>query len=182
MSPTNLLVPIEVFTATYRVVGQVRIRSTGLWALIHDRTTDYLEIYNAQLASLVRPQTILATYQVLSIAKVGIHALVAQKPAHLGPSVIPRDYQGKRAYTVWGVTQVFEMQGTFYWRGPFSSAAVLSDHKDAFLPLFDAYLRTAVLPTLKLKAPALLANRNKIDLFAPLSARARASEEEEKNG
>ncbi len=175
MSPTEYFVPIDVFTATYRVVGKARISSAGLWALVHDKTTDYLEVYEAHLANLVRPKTLLATYQVLSIAKVGIHAIVVQQPAHLGPAALPRPNGGKRPYAVWGVTQVFEIEGTFYWSGRFSAAAVLAEYKNAYLPLVDAQLRTAVLPTLKLQASALLVNRNKIDLFAPAQARAQAA-------
>lgn len=171
MSPTAILIPLEVFTATHRVAGKVSIRSSGLWAVVHDHTTDYLELIEAKLASLVRPRTLLATYHVLSIAKVGIHAIAVKQPNHLGPSVPLRSTGGRRAYQVWGATQVFEVQGTFFWGGPFSSAAVLADYKDAFLPLLDAQLRTIVFPTLKIQAPAMLVNRNKLDLFTPLSAR-----------
>lgn len=171
MSPTEILIPIEVLTATYRVVGKVRIRSTGLWAVIHDKTTDYLEMIEAKVASLAQPRTLTAVYHTLSIAKVGIHAIGVAKPSHLGPPGRVYNAEGKRPHSVWGVTQVFEIQGTFYWRGPFSSAAILADYKDSFLPLFDAQLRTAVLATYRLKAPALLVNRNKLDLFTPLSAR-----------
>ena len=173
MSPTEHFIPIDLYTATYRVVGKARVRATGLWALIHDKTTDYLEIHEAHLASLVRPNTLLARYQVISVAKVGIHAVIVQNPAHLGPGAFPRQSgaTAKRAYTVWGVTQVFEIQGTFYWRGRFSAPAILAEYKNAFIPLVEAQLHTAVLPTVRVAAPALLVNRNKVDLFAPLASR-----------
>ncbi len=172
MSPTEYFVPIDLYTATYRVVGKARIRATGIWALIHDKTTDYLEIHEAHLASLVRPNTLLAKYQVISVAKVGIHAVAVQNPAHLGPGALPRaKAPTKRAYTVWGVTQVFEIQGTFYWSGRFSAPAILAEYKNAFIPLVEAQLRTAVLPTVRLAVPALLVNRNKVDLFAPIESR-----------
>lgn len=171
MSPTEILIPLEVFTATHRVAGKVRIHSTGLWAVVHDHTTDYLEVIEAKLASLVHPRTLLAAYRSLSIAKVGIHAIAVKKPNHLGPTVPIRSTGGRRAYQVWGATQVFEVQGTFFWSGAFSSAAALADYRNAFLPLLDAQLRTIVFPTLKIQAPAMLVNRNKVDLFTPLSAR-----------
>jgi len=171
VSPTEILIPLEVFTATHRVAGKVRIRPTGLWAVIHDHTTDYLEVLDARLASLVRPRTLLAAYHSLSIAKVGIHAVAVKQPNHLGPSVPLRSTGNRRPYEVWGATQVFEVQGTFFWSGAFSSAAVLADYKDTFLPLLNAQLHTIVFPTLKIQAPAMLVNRNKLDLFTPLSAR-----------
>ncbi len=169
MPLTTRLIQVDVFTASYRIVGKVRIGSTGLIGLLNDDTTSYLRVHGAVLARLHMPTKLVARYEFAELTKRGIHAVCVRSRDDLGPLVLLRGgFSRVLQYRVNAISQVFEYFGTFKWTGKFDPAAILVEGTNDFLAFYDGTLQAVLFPNLRAEAPAMLVNRRKIDIFARL--------------
>ena len=167
MPLTTRLIQVDVFTASYRIVGKVRIGSTGLIGLLNDSTTSYLRIHGAVLARLHMPTKLAARYEFAELTKRGIHAVCVRSREDLGsPALLRGGFSHVMRYRVVAVSQVFEYRGVFKWTGKFDPAAILVEGTNDFLAFYDADLQAVLFPALWAEAPAMLINRRKIDIFA----------------
>ncbi len=53
--PNQVFVPIEVFTSTHRIVGNVTVTHTGLIGVMNNPTFSVLTLRNARMARLSAP-------------------------------------------------------------------------------------------------------------------------------
>jgi len=166
MSVTTRFVQIDVYTASYRVVGKARISSSGLIGLLNDDTTSYLRLYDATLARLHAPTKLAARYKSVELTKRGIHAVCATAREDMCPlGVVHSGFSRVSQYQVVAISQVFEFSGEFNWSGRFDPAVILVEGTHDFLAFYDGTLRAVLFPNLRVKAPSMLVNRRKIDIF-----------------
>lgn len=169
MGWTNRLVPVDIFTASYRVVGKVQVASSGLMGMLNDDTTSYLRVYEATLARLHMPTKRAAQHEMVELTKRGIHAVCVRSRDNIGPLGLVRGgFSRVLQYRVSAVSQVFEFQGIFHWAGKFDPAAILVKGTSDFLALYEGTLQAVLFPNLRVEAPGMLINRRKIDIFVRL--------------
>jgi hypothetical protein len=68
-------------------------------------------------------------------------------------------------------TQVYELEGKLEVAGRFDFAAMVADKTRNFIPLYEAVLTAILIPNLKVECPAILFNREKVELLALLGQR-----------
>ena len=85
MALTNRLIKVDVYTASYRGVGKVRVGTSGLIGLLNDDITSYMRIQDATLARLHTPTKLAAKYRSVELTKRGIHAVCVRSREDLGP-------------------------------------------------------------------------------------------------
>lgn len=160
------VLPIEVFTSTHRVVGEVSVPHAGLFGLMNNPTFSVLTLRKVRMARLSAPTRVVAAYSQLALTKRGIHVVLVSDPEMLGSRAFG-GYSITRTYRVWATSQNFEYRGELSWSGRFDAALILTAQEGRdFLPFLDVEIRDVMLPTLHLKVPAALVNRRKLDLFA----------------
>ncbi len=107
-----------------------------------------------------------AAYRQLALTKRGIHVVLVRDAELLGTRAFG-SYSVTRTYQVWATSQNFEYRGELFWSGRFDAKLILTAEEGRdFLPFLEAEIRDVLLPTLRLKVPAALVNRRKLDLFA----------------
>ncbi len=166
MALTNRMVQVDVYTASYRVVGRVEVGTSGLIGLLNDDTTSYMRVHDATLARLHMPTKLAAKYATVELTKRGIHAVCVRSREALGPIGLARGgFSRVLQYEVVAISQVFEFEGTFNWAGHFDPAAILVKGTSDFLSFYDGILQAVLFPNLRVEAPGMLVNRRKIDIF-----------------
>ncbi len=169
MGWTNRLISVDIFTASYRVVGKVQVGSSGLMGMLNDDTTSYLRVYEATLARLHMPTKRVAQYEVAELTKRGIHAVCVRTRDEIGPLGLVRGgFTRVVRYRVAAVSQVFEFHGLFNWAGKFDPAVILVKGTSDFLAFYEGTLQAVLFPNLRVEAPGMLINRRKIDIFVHL--------------
>jgi hypothetical protein len=92
----------------------------------------------------------------------------------LGPTGIVRGgYSNIAELPARIATSTFELEGKLQVAGRFDFVTMLADKTRNFIPMFDATLTAILLPNLKVESPGILFNREKIDMLAFLSQRAK---------
>lgn len=164
MGLTNRLITVDVYTASYRVVGKVRITRSGLFGLLNDDSS-YMRVQDATLARLHMPTKLAARYKSVELTKRGIHVVCLQTREDLGPLGVTRSgFSRVLQYRVAAISQVFELSGVFNWPGQFDPATILVKGGD-FLAFYDGTMRAVLFPNLRVEALGMLVNRRKIDIF-----------------
>ena len=68
-------------------------------------------------------------------------------------------------------TNVYEIEGKLEITGRFDFAVMLADRSRNFIPIYESTLTAILMPNLKVESPALLFNREKVDLMGLLGQR-----------
>lgn len=143
------------------------IPNTGLLGLLNDTTHSFMEILDANLARIHMPTKLVEHYEVVRIVKPHIFAVALSRREDLGPQALTRGgFQRMTDYPIKVTTSVFELEGVIEWAGRFDFSVIMVEGQRMFVPLFNAQLTAVLIPALKVEAPALMFNREQIDLMA----------------
>jgi len=171
---TYRFLPADVYTSGYRVVGKVMVSTNGIMGVLNDITKSHLEIHDARLARIHMPTKLVDHFEVVRLVKSQIFAICAARREDLGPSGMQRGgYSNVSALPTRLTTQVYEVEGKIEVAGRFDFAVMLSDKTRNFLPMYEAVLTAILIPNLKAESPGVLINREKVDMLALLSQRAK---------
>ena len=163
-----------MYTAGYRIVGKMMVASGGLMGIMNDITKSYLEIHDARLARIHMPTKLVDHFEVIRLVKMHIFALCAARREDLGPTSLVRGaYSNLAPLGARMTTTVYEIEGKLEVAGRFDFAAIISDKTRNFIPIFDATLSAILIPNLRVESPAVLFNRELIDMVALLNQRAK---------
>jgi len=178
------LVTTSLITQYYRVNGLVSVTAAGLIGLVSDPTDSYIELENASLVRLHRPQEIVAQFDVWGIVKSRIIAVICEKPGDLGRISIARaGFQRLVSYRIWASLHGFEMFGILESPGKFDFSAQMFQGNRQFTSLFNATLIPVLFPQLVTRAPAILFNRQMVEGMGVISeVEEQAAAEEKKIG
>lgn len=170
---TQRLITADFFTPGFRISGKTVVPSSGLMGLMNDPVTSFMEILDARLARLHMPTKLVEHYQVLRLVRSQIFAVCLTRREDLGPQAVARGgYQHINNYPVHIASPVYELSGTLEWAGRFDFSAVMVEGKRDFVPLYESHLAAILISALKVDAPALLFNRQQVDLLGLKSQRA----------
>ncbi len=175
---TTRMLPADILTSGYRIVGKVLAGSTGVMGMLNDATHSALDVQDAHLARLYMPTKLVDHFEVARLVKAHIFAVCMSRREDLGPVALVRGgYSNINEYPARITTQMFELEGTLEIPGRFDFPALMNDGARVFIPLFNAKLTAILLPNLRIESPAMLINRNQIDLLGLARAARQGSEE-----
>ena len=158
------LVPTSVITQNYRVNGLVSVTAAGLIGLLSDPTDSYIEVENASLVRLHRPQEVVAQFNTWGMVKSRIIAVLCEKSADLGRITIARaGFTRLISYRIWASLHGFEMFGILESPGKFDFSAQMFQGNRQFTSLFNATLIPVYFPQLVTRSPAIFFNRQMVE-------------------
>ena len=171
---TYRFLPADLYTSGYRIVGKVMAGTSGIMGTMNDPTKSHLEIHDARLARIHMPTKLVDHFEVVRLVKENIFALCAARREDLGPAAIVRGgYSNVSPIPARLTSQVYEVEGKLEIAGRFDFSILISDTTRNFIPVFDAILSAILIPNLKVESPAMLFNREFIDMMALLNQRAK---------
>lgn len=162
----------DILTSSYRVVGKIMVTNHGAMGMMNDPTRSAIEVSDSRLARLHMPTKLVDHFEIVRTMKKHVYAVCLPRREDLGPHATVRGgYTTVIEYPVRVTTQMFEIEGIMELPGRFDFAALMSDGKGDFLPIFNATLTAILLPNLRVESAGMLINRTQIDLMALLNQR-----------
>lgn len=173
-SRTYRFIPADVYTAGYRIVGKIMASTNGIMGTLNDTTKSYLEIHDGRLARIHMPSKLVDHFEVVRLVKPKVVVVCVARREDLGPTNIVRGgYSNIIETPAHLATDVFEIEGKLPVAGRFNFATMITEKTRNFIPMFDVTLTAILLPNLKVQSPGILFNREKVDLLAFISQRAK---------
>ena len=171
---TYRFLPVDVYTAGYRIVGKIMVSTNGIMGILNDITKSHLEIHDARLARVHMPTKLVDHFEIVRLIKSQVFAICASRREDLGPAGIQRGgYSNISDLPTRLTTSVYELEGKLEVAGRFDFAVMVSDKTRNFIPLYEGVLSAILIPNLKVESPGILFNREKIDMMALLNQRSK---------
>jgi hypothetical protein len=161
---TTRFIPADFLTSSHYVFGQVKATSRGMYNTLGDPTTDVLEVFDASLARVQAPNSVINYSPMMWVIKKQVVAVCLNKREYMGPISIARGgYTRVYEYPVQITTTVYELSGVVEWPGRFEFKALMSDSGNPFIILYNSLLISTLYPDLRIERPAMLFNRSFLD-------------------
>ena len=171
---TYRFLPADVYTAGYRIVGKIMISTNGIMGVLNDITKSHLEIQDARMARIHMPTKLVDHFEVVRLVKTQVFAVCTARREDVGPHAVVRGgYSNVQSMASRLTTSTYELEGKLEVAGRFDFVTLISDKTRNFVPIFDATLTAILIPNLKVESPAILFNREKVDMLALLNQRAK---------
>lgn len=169
---TYRFLPADVYTSGYRVVGKIMVSTHGLMGIMNDSTKSHLELHDARLARIHMPTKLVDHFEVVRLIKSQVFAVCAARREDLGSTGMQRSgYTNISVLPARLTTHVYELEGKLEVAGRFDFAVLIADKARNFIPMYESVLSAILIPNLKVESPAILFNREKVDLLALLGQR-----------
>jgi len=111
-------------------------------------------------------------FEVVRLIKSQVIAVCAARREDLGPTGMQRSgYSSISVLPARLTTEVYELEGKLEVGGRFDFSVMIADKGRNFIPLYEAVLTAILIPNLKVECPAILFNREKVELLALLGQR-----------
>jgi len=157
-------VPLDFLTWNHYIYGQVTTSNTGILGLVSAPHVSMIEINDATVTRIVRPDKAVNYGTKLWLAKKQLLAVCMNKKEYLGANTMTRaGYSRLFHYPVHVTSPVYEFSGTLEWSGRFDFSLVMNDGPNPFLVFYDVTLAASLFPALKMECPAIIFNRAYID-------------------
>lgn len=148
------------------------VSNNGIVGILNDINKSYLEIHDARLARIHMPTKLVDHFEVVRLVKAQIFAICAARREDLGPTNVVRGgYSQVSVLPARLTTNVYELEGKLEVTGRFDFAVMIADRSRNFIPIYEAVLTAILMPSLKVETPAMLFNREKVDLIGLLGQR-----------
>lgn len=113
------------------------------------------------------PDKLVNQVGILRLVKAQIHIIGLERRKDIGPQALARGgFERIQDYQISVTDSTYEYEGTLEWPGRFDFSAVMSEGTRNFIPLYDVRVRGVLLPNMKIKSPAMLFNRGKVDTLS----------------
>jgi hypothetical protein len=169
---TQRLLSADFLTQSYRVVGTMLVPNTGVVGMLNNSTTSFMEVKDAKLARIHMATKLVAEYESIVLVKTNLFAVCLTRREDVGPQALARGgYQKLVQYSIRVATQVYELEGMMEWSGRFDFATIMVEGIRNFIPLYDATLTAILTPHLRIESPAILFNRQHVDLLATIDTK-----------
>jgi hypothetical protein len=154
------LIPAEFLTTHHYIFGQCKVPQSGLMGMLSDPTSSYLEMNDASIALIYKPDKVINYAPVLWNVKSQLVAVCLNKRDYIGLQGIMRGgYTRLIPYPVQITTPTYDITGILEWSGRFEFSALMHEGTNAFFILYDASLSAPLVPALHIESPATLVNR-----------------------
>ena len=156
----------DFFTYRHRLSGRVDVRHNGLAAQLNDATTSFLVLEDAYVSNVERPAEIVASYTSSILRKRNITAIVvAQQEDGLMRQQSYGSYLGTWVRKSFITVPSFEITGYLRLSGKIDLRTVLTTGTDAFIPVLDGEMRSAIRPEIVFTGGAVLVNKDHVGVF-----------------
>ncbi|OQY26904.1 MAG: hypothetical protein B6I38_10750, partial [Anaerolineaceae bacterium 4572_5.1] len=163
-SLTLRTISLTVLTASYRICGAIEVTNTGVTGLVNDPTSKFMELRDVTMARIHMPEKLVREEPLLRLVKNQMHMICLGRRQDIGPQALARGgFSRIEKYDVEITDSAYEYRGILEWAGRFDFSTVMAEGIRNFVPVYDARIRGVMLPNMKIKSPAILFNRNKID-------------------
>ncbi|MCU0485697.1 MAG: hypothetical protein MUC85_06250 [Anaerolineales bacterium] len=165
VAPTlNRSVPADFLTTNHYILGQVKVGNMGMIGLLSDITTRSIEVSDANITRIVKPDKVLDYAQVLWLVKQQIICVCLSKREYAGSVSMARaGYTRLQPVTVRILSPVYEIQGTIEWSGRLEFASLMSEGTTNYISVYEAVITATLFPALHIETPVLLFNRSYMD-------------------
>ena len=89
-SRTHHFVPVDILTASYRVVGKMMVSNTGIIGLLNNPNTSFMEIHDARLARIHMPTKLADHFEVTRLTKSHLLIVSLNRREDIGPQSLAR--------------------------------------------------------------------------------------------
>ncbi len=160
----NRYIPAEFLTTHHYIFGQLKVIQSGLMGMLSDVNSSYLEMTEASLALIYKPDKVVNYASQLYMVRSRVVAVALDKRDYLGLQGVMRGgYQRLYPYSVQITTATYDITGTLDWYGRMEFMAVMSEGTNDFLLINDASLTAPLFPALHITAPVILVNRTYLE-------------------
>lgn len=160
----NRYIPAEFLTTHHYIFGQLKVIQSGLMGMMSDVNSSYLEVTEASLALIYKPDKVVNYAPLLNLVRSRVVVVRLGKRDYLGmQGVIRSGYQRLYPYPVQITTSTYEITGTLDWTARLEFMAVMSEGTNDFLLIHGASLKSPLFSALHLEAPVMLVNRTYIE-------------------
>ncbi len=169
-------IPADLLTANHYILGQVKVSNSGLMGVLSDITLSHIEVNDASIARIVKPDKVINYVSTLWAAKEQIVAVCLNKREYVGSTTLARGgYTRVVQYPVQLTTPIYEIQATLEWAGRFDFSIIKTEGSNPFIVLYDVTLIASLFPALQINSPAVLLNRRYLDTLATMKRSASES-------
>ncbi len=156
----------DFFTYRHRLSGRIDVRYNKLAAQLNDPTSSFLELEDAYVSNVERPAEIVASYTSAILRKNNITAVViANQEDGLLREQTYGSYFGTYLRKLFITVPSFEATGYMRLSGKMDLRTVLTTGTDAFIPVLDGEMRSAIRPEILFTGGAILVNKDQIGVF-----------------
>lgn len=153
-------VPADVLTTHHYIFGQLKVPQSGLMGMLSDTTSSYLEIDDASMAMIHKPDKVINYTPVMWMVKGQVAAVCLGKFEYAGLQGIMRGgFSRLLPYPVQITTPTYDISGTLEWSGRFEFSALMSEGTNAFFVLTESVVTAPLFPALRIETPVALINR-----------------------
>ena len=137
----NRSIPVEIYTASHRILGRVHPTASGLFSFLNIPTSSYLELEGAMLMRLHQPGKLVARYPNFWVVKGEIVAALLSNRSQLGPTGFTRGgYSTTVPHWVRVVMGGYELMGVIEAPGKFNFPGLMFEGERFFVPIYNARL------------------------------------------
>jgi len=158
----------DFFTGSYRFSASLITNNRSVKEVLSDRQLEYLNLVDIYISRINTPGDIIATYPRGVLVKEEVNFIVlsseidgSKERAHLPSQIF---------LPVFLTLPTFEVEGKFQWQGGLDAKRILATDLQQFLPVLDATVRNAFLPTVHFESPMVLVNKTKIQIICTSDA------------
>jgi hypothetical protein len=169
---TRGILTADFFTHSYRISGRLGIGASGIYGVLGDKTTDYMELEDAYVSRINDPATIVAHYALSALRKDRISFIVLNRREE-GISVVRQAsrYQQTKAYPVFATVPFFEIRGKIEVLGKLDTlTSVLVQASGHFFPVFEATASASLFPEVGFSGEAIVINKDAVEIFCATGA------------
>ncbi len=169
-------IPADLLTNNHYVFGQLKVTHSGLLGMFSDTNNSYIEVDDASLSHVYKPDKVLNYAPVMWMVKSQVVLTCLAKREYVGLQGIMRGgYTRLFPYPTQITTSVYDVTGTLEWSGRFEFSALMSEGTNAFFMLYDVTVTSHLFPALHIEAPAALMNRSYLETLVVLKRSAQES-------
>ncbi len=162
VSPTtHRLIPAEILTSSHYIFGQIKVIQSGLVGMLTDTTNSILEVFDASIAPIHKPSSVMNYATQLYVVRAEVAAVCVSKREFMGlQGVMKGGFQRLLPYQVQISTRSYDISGTLEWSGRFEFPALIAEGTSSFISIYEATLTAPLYPDLKIESPVMLINRD----------------------
>lgn len=154
-------IPADFLMTNHYIFGQLRVTHTGIIGMLTDQTTSSVEINDASIARIHKPDKVINYASTMWLVKKQIFAVCLNKREFVTSQLRPQ-FTRHYPYNVQVITPVFEINGILEWPGRFKFSSLLSEGSPFFM-LQNAQVDATLFPALHIESPFVMVNRDLVD-------------------
>ncbi len=169
---TRGILTADFFTHSYRISGRVGIGASGIYGILGDTTTEYMELEDAYVSRINDPAKIVAHYALSALRKNRISFIVLNRREE-GISVVRATarYTQTKSYPIFITVPFFEIRGKIEVPGKLDSLQnVLVQTTGRFFPIFEATASASLFPDVGFSGEAIVVNKDTVEIFCATGA------------